>query len=116
METPRPAAATEYSPDFVLAHRDAIHESDWADWEAQGYSPIITIEASDMSPDILNITQDVYGVEHVYTGDAYDSVAGRPLRHKPGYSIYTHPDGRAKAKEWSREQKARRQPGAPAAS
>lgn len=85
----------EYSPDFILAHRDVIHEETWGEWEAQGFFPVITIDVSNVPPSLFSLMQDIYGAENVYTGDAYDKRERRPLRHNPGYSIYSSPAGQA---------------------
>ncbi len=77
----------EYEPNFELTHHGAIREDNWAEYEAKGFQPV-----EDLG---LRFVQGFYGVEHVYTGDAYDEKAARPLRHKPGTGIYVSPEGLA---------------------
>lgn len=74
-------------PDFVLPQHDAISEDNWAEYEARGFGIAVGYD--------LAAAQRHFGVEHVYTGEAYDWQAGRPLRHKPGSTIYVDPEGLA---------------------
>jgi hypothetical protein len=91
---------TGYEPDFVLSHRDVIHEGNWPDYEAQGFfrgfslDHIDSLAHDDILIGILNLAKDLYGTENVYTGDAWSNEDGRPLHHKPGVGIYVHPNGR----------------------
>jgi hypothetical protein len=79
----------DYVPDFEL-HRDVVSEGNWLEYEAKGFSEFMPYT----NEDDLSFARNVCGIEHVYTGDAYDDDAGRPLRHKPGRSIYVDPQGR----------------------
>ena len=107
-------APTEEDPNFVLPHIDAIHEDNWPEFEAQG----VRVEYNDVTredmPEMLGFVQHRYGVENVYTGDAFDEKEGRPLRHKPGSAIYFHPDGLEYARrqhqefmQWMRDRERR---------
>ncbi|HEV7944018.1 MAG TPA: hypothetical protein VGP17_14610 [Solirubrobacteraceae bacterium] len=97
-----------YEPNFELPHHGVIREDNWPEYEAKGFN---IIENSLGSTSELNAAQAVFGVEHVYTGDAWDEGEGRPLHHKPGTGIYTNAEGRAvgaetvrKWQNWYREQ------------
>jgi hypothetical protein len=84
-----PAPSDEYEPNFVFAHINAIHEDNWAEYEAQGIVPLKPIGRPDLpTADGLAPTQNVYGRANVYTGDAWDEKEDRPLRHKPGGTVY----------------------------
>src|SRR5215218_7232652 len=94
-------ADSGYEPDFVLPRHGAIREDNWEDYRARGLQP---------AHGPFEATQAIAGVEHVYTGDAYDYEAGRPLRHKPGIGVYVDPEGieqmargLAKHKQWLRD-------------
>jgi hypothetical protein len=76
--------STGYVPDFERPNLGAIREDNWAEYEVQGFRPI----AEDLSS-----AQLLYGTENVFTGDAYDYDARRPLRHKPGTYVYVSPEG-----------------------
>lgn len=75
---------SEYVPNFILPKHDVIHEDNWAEYEAKGFVPSI---------DTLHSAQLWAGTKNAYTGDAYDWKAHRPLRHKPGKSVYLSPEG-----------------------
>jgi hypothetical protein len=81
---------SDYSPDFVFPHHDAITETNWPEWTARGIRPVAGLEVvSDQDlPRLLKMMQGLGGVEHVYTGDAFDLAEGRPLANKPGTGIY----------------------------
>lgn len=89
-----------YDPNFVLSHRDAIHEDNWPEYEVQGFFWALGIPPTDEPRQdhatmlFLNLAQEIYGVENVYTGDAWSVADSRPLHHKPGMGIYVHPNGR----------------------
>jgi hypothetical protein len=83
-----------YDPDFELPHHGVIREDNWTEYQAKGYVPV---------PEDLKGAQNVFGTEHVFTGDAYDPDEERPLRHKPGVGVYVDPEG---LKHW--EEKKRR--------
>jgi hypothetical protein len=87
--------STEYEPDFVLPHIGAIREDNWAEYEAKGFGIAIGYD--------LAAAQRQFGIEHVYTGDAYDWQQGRALRHKPGMTIYVDPEGLAISAEKKRQ-------------
>ena len=76
--------ATGYTPDFELPRQGAIREDNWAKYEARGFRTV---------PEPFDGAQMFYGIPNVYSGDAYDHEAGRPLRHKPGTSVYVSPEG-----------------------
>ena len=78
-------AEPDYEPDFVLPRHDVIHEDNWLEYEARGFFPV-PIAA-------LDLAQEFFSTEHIYTGHAFDYEAGRPLRHKPGVGVYTSPEG-----------------------
>jgi hypothetical protein len=71
-------------PNFTLPRHGVIREDNWAEYEAQGFRPVPEDEKS---------AGNYYGVANVYTGDAYDWDAERPLRHKPGVGVYTNAAG-----------------------
>jgi hypothetical protein len=89
-------------PDFDLPHRDAIHEDNWAEFEAKGFGVATGWSLTDLAA-----AERWFGIEHVYTGDAFDRDQNRPLRHKPGMAIYVDPEGLAigarKWKQWLKE-------------
>jgi hypothetical protein len=89
----------EHTPDFDLLHYDVIHEDNWAEYQAKGYEPI-----GDFYPKRLDMMRNVFGAHNLYTGDAWDYDEGRPLRHKPGSSIYTSPEGIRHSAEMSRHE------------
>lgn len=103
MENPKdgPPEHTDYKPDWVIGHQNAINEGNWPEFEAKGLEPISDVWS-------LEEAQSHYGVEHVYTGDRYDERVGRALRHRPGTSIYVDPEGRAiadeKMRKWREEE------------
>lgn len=76
---------TGNEPDFMLPNRDVIHEDNWEEYRARGFVPT-TVPA--------DFAKNIVGTENVYTGDAYDYEAGRPLQHKPGKGedAYLSPD------------------------
>jgi hypothetical protein len=98
-----------YEPDFVLPRQGVIREDNWPEFAAQGFRPV--------TPN-TDYARRVFGVEHVYTGDAFDYDEQRPLRHKPGIGVYVDAEGL----ELARERRARRksqsssEPGPPATS
>jgi hypothetical protein len=97
----RPPEHTDYEPDWVIGHQDAVHEDNWAELEAtKGLEPISYFS--------LESAQSHFGTEHVYTGDRYDERTGRALRHMPGTSIYIDAEGRAisdeKMRKWQEEE------------
>jgi hypothetical protein len=110
------ADSAEYDPDFVLPHLDAIGEDNWAEYEAKGFGIALGYD--------LAAAQRQFGVEHVYTGHAFDFYENRPLRNKPGTSIYVDPEGLAISAEEKRahEQRMRERgfiqddPGGPSAN
>jgi hypothetical protein len=85
------SADTNHSPDFELPRHDAIHEDNWAEYQAQGFLPV---------PEDLKSTQNICGIENVFTGDSYDYDTGRPLRHKPGSTVYVSPAGLKRREAW----------------
>ncbi len=104
-DSPTPPDA-EHAPNFELPRHGAIHEDNWVEYEAMGFTPIV---GGDM-----DFAQTVYGPEHVYSGDKFSWVEGRPLRHKPGTSIYVSPEGiklarerKRESEEWLRQKQAR---------
>ena len=90
----------DYIPNFDVLRRDVIHEENWPEYEAQGFDPV-----GDLHERRLDMMRNVFGAEHVYTGDTWDEEAGRPLRHKPGGSIYISGEGQRLAAEQSRREK-----------
>jgi hypothetical protein len=112
---------TGYEPDFVLSHRDVIHEENWPEYETQGFFMGFNVdhidEASqdDVLVGLFNAAKATWGVENVYTGDAWSDEDGRPLHHKPGVGIYVHPDGRAHLANLKAEWSQRRDQAASAA-
>lgn len=76
----------EHASDFELPRYNAIHEDNWAEFEARGFQPV-------SSEDSIGIQQMMYGVANIYTGDMWDQDAKRPLRHKPGVGHYVSPEG-----------------------
>jgi len=90
---------SKYTPDFDILRRDVVHEENWPEYEAQGF-----ISLGDLHERRLDMMRNVFGTEHVYTGDAWDEEELRPLRHKPGRSIYVSLEGRKLAAEKSREE------------
>jgi hypothetical protein len=93
----RSSEQADHTPNFEMPHHDAIHEDNWAEYQAKGFEPV-----SDVKAEHLDAMQNIYGAHNLYTGDAYDDDAGRPLRHKPGGSIYTSPEGLRHAAEMRR--------------
>ena len=84
--------ASSSSPNFELPRHGAIREDNWADYQTQGFVPVHNVEDS-KDVFFLRVEQNAFGVENTYTGDAYDYDEQRPLRHKPGFGIYTNPAG-----------------------
>lgn len=89
-------APQDHEPNFTLPRHGVIRENNWSEYEAQGFRPVPEDEKS---------AEIYYGVANVYTGDAYDWEAERPLRHKPGVGVYTNPAGlehsQASAADWA---------------
>lgn len=83
---------SDYEPDFVMPNHDVIHEDNWEEYKARGFVPTLVPPS---------IAAGVVGIENVYTGDAYDYKAGRPLRHSPdaGQYAYLGPEGAKREKE-----------------
>ncbi len=100
-----PTDSSGYTPDFELPRHDAIHENNWPEYEARGFRPVEDVDVDDVR--VLKHAQATYGVEHVYTGDAFGYAEHRPLHDKPGKSIYVTPEGRKLAAERAREWQAR---------
>jgi hypothetical protein len=82
---------SDQDPNFTLPNIGAIREDNWQEFEAKGFVPIP--EGS------LRFAQLHYGAKNAVTGDKYDWEEGRPLHHKPGTTIYIHPDGLKYAEE-----------------
>lgn len=80
----------EPNPNFVLPRYDAITEENWSEHQAQGFVPVV---------ESLKFAQAYYGTENVYTGNKWDADAGKPLRHKPGKTVYVSPAGLKRAAE-----------------
>jgi hypothetical protein len=97
----------EYEPDFVLPLRDAIREDNWEEYAAQGFAVRPTIGSEKTLLTELSSAESTYGTGNVYTGDAFDYDAGKPLRHRPGEGIYISPAGLEYARQ--REAKIREQ-------
>lgn len=74
----------DHEPDFTFPHHDVVHEDNWEEFRAKGWVAV---------PEELKGAQAYFGTENVYTGDAYDVDADRPLRHKPGVGVYVTPEG-----------------------
>jgi hypothetical protein len=91
---------SDYTPDFELPYRDVVHEDNWSEFEAKGLEPI-----GDDIESRADAMRKIFGTHHVYTGDAWDEDAGRPLGNKPGGSVYVSAEGRKHAVETSRRQK-----------
>ena len=81
-----------YEPDFGLPYHDVIHEDNWPEYAARGFR---VVDRNLESIGEVGLARARYGMEHVYTGDAWDEAEGRPLRHKPGIGVYVDPDGLA---------------------
>lgn len=91
MERPSPGE-TDYNPNFVLPKRDVITEENWPEFAARGFEA--THPSYDPEhPAALDGARALFGIEHVYTGDAYDEEQGRPRRDLPGKGIYVSPEG-----------------------
>lgn len=89
--------SAEHEPNFVLAHRDAVREDNWEGYEARGFRLYVTSDPATISErtfrKFVASAEATFGAANVYTGDCFDHEAGRPLRHKPGRSIYIDPAG-----------------------
>jgi hypothetical protein len=77
---------TDYTPNFILPRHGVITQDNWPIFAAMGFIPLPEWSS-------LNLVQALCGVEHVYTGDAYDREAGRPSHDKPGICIYADAEG-----------------------
>jgi hypothetical protein len=95
INTPKEGPSSDHDSDFVLPHHGAIREDNWVEYEAKGFGIALGYD--------LAAAQDQFGIEHVYTGDEYDWEQGRPLRHKPGVTIYVDPEGLAISAQKKRE-------------
>jgi hypothetical protein len=93
-----PPEHTDYTPNFELPRHGAIREDNWPEFQAKGFLPVIGG---------LEFAQAIYGVEHVYTGDAYDYAERRPLRHIPRVGYYSDPEGLEHADRRAREREQR---------
>lgn len=89
---------TEYNPDWVLPKYDAITEDNWQEYAARGFR-VFRPSYDPEDPTAVEIARDMCGIEHVYTGDAYDEEQERPRRDLPGRGIYTSPRGMLNAIE-----------------
>jgi hypothetical protein len=77
------------------ARSNVITEENWPEYQSQGF------RALDISPADPNDARAMgkargeagYWFGKYYTGHAYDRDEGRPLRHKPGVSMYVDPEG-----------------------
>lgn len=83
---------TEYNPDFVLPKRDVITEENWPECAARGFR-VFRASYNPEHPEELDSARGICGIEHVYTGDAYDEEQGRPRHDLPGKGIYVSPQG-----------------------
>lgn len=86
-------SASESEPNFTLAHRDAVREDNWTEYEAAGIRVERQVVSDSDFDHEYDRAQTYYGFENVYSGDAFDEKEGRPLRHKPGRGIYVLPEG-----------------------
>jgi hypothetical protein len=95
-------ASSDYQPDFELPHYGAVREDNWEEYKAKGFSVLWSglKEETGLLPNLLRSAEIEHGVENVFTGDAYDYDAERPLHHKPGIAIYVSPEGRKRAEQW----------------
>jgi len=97
-----PNDPADHEPDFVLPHLGVVREENWAEFAAKDFGIAIG-----SSPIDLDAAQRWFGIEHVYTGDAFDWDENRPLHHKPGMTIYVDSEGMAigatKWKQWLKE-------------
>jgi hypothetical protein len=92
-------------PNFEF-HHDVIREDNWTEYEARGFTPDAgrrVINQRDILREV-QVSRGVFGLHNVYTGDAWDDEAGRPLRHKPGKSVYIDVQGRLADKKASSHQ------------
>jgi hypothetical protein len=80
---------------------NVIHEDNWFEYEVLGFFPILRGTREEV--------EEYFGPHNVYTGDTWDREAGRPLRHKPGGSMYSNNDGRDYAfEQWRLAREAER--------
>lgn len=87
------ASPAGYEPNFVLPHREVVREDNWAEYEVGGFSVLWESIDPEDSLGLVSVARHEFGMANVFTGDAYDNDAGRPLRHKPGMGVYVSPDG-----------------------
>jgi hypothetical protein len=75
-QTPKPETQPE---------EHVIREDNWFEYQTRGFSPVRRCTRKE--------AETFFGADNVYPGDAWDSEADRPLRHKPGTTYYTNYDG-----------------------
>jgi hypothetical protein len=84
-----------HQPNFVIKNFGTIREDNWGEYKARGFRFIGDGDEDPTRAGKLGHARMYYGDEHVYTGDAWDETEARPLRHKPGISLYADPEGLA---------------------
>jgi hypothetical protein len=93
----------EGGPNFTLPHFDAITESNWEEYNDQGFGVLwADIEEPKLFESLWETAKRQYGVANVFSGDAFDFDSERPLRHKPGTAIYVSPAGFQYKEEYDR--------------
>ncbi len=90
----------ESEPNFELPNRGAISEDNWEEYKALGFDVLHSAVSEEALAGKLQTSEGTYGATNVFTGDAFDEDADRPLRHKPGVGVYISPAG----EEFSRQQ------------
>jgi hypothetical protein len=66
-------------------------EGNWEWMRAEGFRPHETLspeEAEHQHRKRASMLMEQFGLDNVREGDVYDAESDRPLRHKPGMTIY----------------------------
>jgi len=102
--------------EFTRPNIDAVTEENWEQFAAQGVMPITSSVPEKRLQIHLRFLQLNWGAANILTGDAYDEVEKRPLRHKPGRGIYMRPEGLAYHEEYKESLRHTSRPKEPDAS
>jgi hypothetical protein len=89
--------------ELVQTNHNAIREDNWFEYAARGFVPVIDLPENYPAMYLLDR-------KNYYDGDTWDKGAGRPLRFKPGFGVYTSPEGlarRARAERLHRQYRRR---------
>lgn len=89
---------TDAEPNFLLPKRHVVTESNWPEYSAKGFLWWRNA-TKDQAVSDLHVASACYGSANVYTGEGFDEVERRPIRHRPDMGIYLAPESREHYRE-----------------